>query len=263
MSHTTRLLIALAFVLLGTTPAPASQLWHHYTPVVLESAHPDVESGQMTLRGQFGSRQLTVWLGDDRLEIIRHRTSEIVVLLPQPIAPGSYDLIVARTRQANQYDSITVTIGHAPGAGATGPRGPAGPQGPVGPMGPVGPAGPQGAQGPAGPAGGQGPAGPVGPAGPQGPAGVSNYVTTLSPIVPLVVPPFGLVTITSDCPAGSRVFSGFLFQDLSGSRRPLHPSVPFVGYPSGPGQWAFAVQNSNPFGYAVDIRHGVVCAAAD
>jgi hypothetical protein len=90
---------------------------------------------------------------------------------------------------------------------------------------------------------------------------VSGYVTTLSNLTQLTVANFGLVTLTTDCPAGTRVFSGFLFAEVSGSRRPLQ--LPVTGYPSGPGQWSFVVQNPGNFVYVIDIRHGAVCAAAN
>jgi hypothetical protein len=273
MSRTIRSIVALLFVLLATGPALAHG--SNNDPVVLESAHPDLSSGQMVLRGQFGLRAITVWLGDDRLDVLRHRTNEIVVLLPAHLSAGSYDLIVARTRQTNQYDTMTVAIGHGgASAGARGPAGPQGPVGPQGPAGPIGPPGPSGLQGPQGPVGATGPQGPAGaagsagatgPAGPQGPAGVSGYITTLSAATSLSVPPLAAAAITSDCPAGTRVFWGYLFTEVNDtvSRRPLHWSVPVTGYPSGPGQWTFVAQNHNASVYVVPVRYGVVCAAAN
>jgi hypothetical protein len=92
---------------------------------------------------------------------------------------------------------------------------------------------------------------------------VSGYVTTLSGLTTLTVPNFGLVSLTSDCPAGTRVLSAFLFMEVGTSRRPLPSNVPFTGYPSAPGQWTFVVQNPNMFVFTTDVRHGVVCAAAN
>lgn len=88
---------------------------------------------------------------------------------------------------------------------------------------------------------------------------MSGYVTTLSNPTTLTVANFGVVTLTSDCPAGTRVLSAFIFMD--GSHRPI--TLPLTGYPSGPGQWTFVVQNPNNFVFTADIRHGAVCAAAN
>jgi Collagen triple helix repeat (20 copies) len=267
MTQTIRTIVAFVLVLVAVVPAFAHHPAPYTGPVVLESAHPDLDQAQMTLRGHFGLRSLTVWLGDDRLDILRHKTDELVVTLPTQLVPGTYEVIVARNRLTSQFDSMSVAIGqYGNGGGGASIPGPPGPAGPQGPMGPQGPQGPPGAQGPAGATGAQGPAGPAGaagPAGPQGPAGVSGYVTTLSNLTPLTVPNFGLVTLTSDCPTGTRVFSAFLFTEISGSRRPLPPSVPATGYPSGPGQWTFVVQNPNTFVFTADIRHGAVCAVAN
>ncbi len=270
MSNILRVVFALALVLSTVAPTLAHQSSYN-GPVVLESAHPDLVQGQMTLRGHFGMRSLTVWLGDDRLDIVRHTTDEIVVLLPNHITPGSYDLIVARNRLANQLDQMSVAIGlygvSGGGSGTVGPRGPAGPQGPAGPAGPQGPGGPAGAQGPAGPAGAQGPAGPSGPQGPagpagaQGPAGLSGYTTTLSDLSPIIVPNSGLATVVTNCPAGTRVFSAFLFMEVNGSRRPI--PLPVTGYVSGPGQWTFLVHNPTSLVVVADVRHGAVCAVAN
>jgi hypothetical protein len=90
---------------------------------------------------------------------------------------------------------------------------------------------------------------------------VSGYVTTLSNVTPLSVANFGVVTLTSDCPAGTSIFSAFVYIDVSGRPRPM--TLPMTGFPSGPGQWTFVVQNPNNFVFATDIRHGAVCAAAN
>jgi Collagen triple helix repeat (20 copies) len=245
MSNILRVAFALALVLAVVTPTLAHDAGYN-GPVVLESAHPDLGQGQMTLRGHFGMRSLTVWLGDDRLDIVRRTTDEIVVLLPNHVAPGSYDLIVAHSRLTNQYDQMSVAIGLN---GVSGDRGPAGPQGPAGPAGPQGPGGPAGAQGPAG------------PAGPQGPAGLSGYTTTLSDLSPIIVPNTGLATVVTNCPAGTKVFSAFLFMEASGIRRPI--PLPVTGYVSGPGQWTFIVDNPGAFVFATNVRHGAVCAVAN
>jgi hypothetical protein len=262
MSNILRVVFALALVLSTVTPTLAHQSSYN-GPVVLESAHPDLVQGQMTLRGHFGMRSLTVWLGDDRLDIVRHTTDEIVVLLPNHVTPGSYDLIVARSRLANQYDQMSVAIGlyGGGGSGTVGPRGPAGPQGPAGPAGPQGPGGPAGAQGPAGPAGPAGAQGPAGPAGPQGPAGLSGYTTTLSDLSPIIVPNSGLAMVVTNCPAGTRIFSAFLFMELSGVRRAI--PLPVASYVSGPGQWTFIVDNPTSAVFTTNVRHGAVCAVAN
>jgi hypothetical protein len=273
MLHTIRIITALALVLLAGAPALAHQSGYN-GPVVLESAHPDLEAGTLTLRGQFGARHLTVWLGDDRLDIVRHKWNEITVTLPHPIVPGTYEVIVARSRLASQFDSMSVAIApYSDGSGTPGARGPVGPQGPAGPagpagpqglagaMGPAGPAGPAGAAGPAGPAGAQGLMGPQGPAGPQGAAGVSGYqlVTT---VTNLDADPFGTPSIVANCPNGTRVLSGFIYRVSSGLRLPFPKDVDWAGWPSGPGQWTFIVRNATPSRYVDQLETGVVCATA-
>lgn len=269
MPKTISFIVALVLALATITPALAHQSSYN-GPIVLESAHPDLAQGLLTLRGNFGLRSLTVWMGDDRLDIVKHKSDEITVLLPNQIVPGTYEVIVARSRLTNQYDSMSVAVvqyGSGGGNGTPGPRGPAGPQGPVGSQGPAGPQGAAGAQGPAGLAGPAGAAGSPGapgapgPAGPQGTAGVSGYVTTLSNVTPLSVANFGVVTLTSDCPAGTSISSAFIYIDVSGRPRPI--PLPMTGFPSGPGQWTFVVQNPNNFVFTTDIRHGAVCAAAN
>jgi hypothetical protein len=266
MSNILRVVLALALVLSTVAPTLAHQSSYN-GQVVLESAHPDLVQGQMTLRGHFGMRSLTVWLGDDRLDIVRHTTDEIVVLLPNHVTPGSYDLIVARSRVANQFDQMSVAIalngGSGGGSGTVGPRGPAGPQGPAGPAGPQGPGGAAGAQGPAGPAGAagaQGPAGAAGPAGPQGAAGLSGYeVVTIATTVNLG----GLVgtqSVVVNCSSANTVLSGFIYRVPGGIRHPFPPGVDWTGWPSGRNQWTFFLRNATSGGYTDPVEAGVVCA---
>jgi hypothetical protein len=268
MLHTTRILAALALVLFAAAPALAHQSGAYNGPVVLESAHPDLEGGVMTLRGQFGTRHLTVWLGDDQLDIVRHKWNEIVVTLPQPVVRGSYELIVARSRLASQYDSMWVAL-VPQGGGGTGPRGPAGPQGTAGPAGPQGPAGAIGPAGPAGPAGAAGaagatgPQGPAGPAGPQGTPGLSNYqVVTIATTVNLTANT-GTQSVVVNCPSGTSVLSGFMYRVPSGMRHPFPPNVDWTGWPSGRSQWTFFLRNANGVGYTDPVEAGAVCATAN
>ena len=90
---------------------------------------------------------------------------------------------------------------------------------------------------------------------------MNGFVTTLSNLTPLTVANFGLATLTSDCPVGTRVFSAFIFMDVSGRRRPI--PLPTTGYPSGSAQWTFVVQNPSSSVFTADIFHGAVCAAAN
>ena len=121
MPKTTRFIVALVLALAMVTPALAHQS-SYSGPVVLESAHPDLAQGLLTLRGHFGLRSLTVWMGDDRLDIVKHKTDEIVVLLPNQIVQGTYEVIVARNHLTSQYDSLSVAIVQS-GSGPPAPSG--------------------------------------------------------------------------------------------------------------------------------------------
>jgi hypothetical protein len=255
---------AFALVLALSVAAPAFA--HHpagYTgPVVLESAHPDPDAGTLTLRGHFGLRPVTVWLGDDRLDLIRQKTDEIVVALPQGIAHGSYELIVARSRLANQYDSMSIALvpyGGGNGNSTPGQRGPAGSAGLAGAAGAVGATG---AQGPAGPAGAAGAAGPASPAGPQGPSGLSGYQTVTIRLTVNLAALAGTRTILVNCPSGAGVLSAFIYRVPGGVRHPFPPGVDWAGWPTTNtrSQWTFFLRNANSSGYADPIEAGVVCA---
>jgi len=274
MLKTTSFIVALALALAAVTPALAHQPSYN-GPIVLESAHADLAQGLLTLRGHFGLRSLTVWMSEDRLDIVRHKTDEIVVLLPHQIVSGTYEVIVARNGLTSQHDSLSVAIGY----GTPGPRGPAGPQGPGGPQGLAGPQGAAGAQGPAGPAGAvgavgaagaagvpgaQGAAGPAGAAGPQGDPGLSGYqvfrmstTVTLAGIV-------GTQAVVVNCPTGTNtVLSGFLYRVSSGVSHPFPPGVDWTGWPSARNQWTFFLRNATTGGYTDSVVGGVVCANAN
>ena len=60
MGHLRRCTVALLLVLSFAAPAFAHSSSSYNGPVVLESAHPDLEGGTLTLRGQFGMRSITV-----------------------------------------------------------------------------------------------------------------------------------------------------------------------------------------------------------
>ena len=86
MGHLRRCTVALLLVLSFAAPAFAHSPSSYNGPVVLESAHPDLEGGTLTLRGQFGMRSITVWLGDDRLGYCRYcRNVEVADVEPQRI----------------------------------------------------------------------------------------------------------------------------------------------------------------------------------
>jgi hypothetical protein len=251
-------------------PALAHNAPPYNGPVVLESAHPDLDSGTMTLRGHFGLRPITVWLGEDRLDLIRQKADELVVALPYGIALGSYELIVARSRLSNQYDSMSIAlVPYAGGGNGTpGQRGPAGPSGPQGPAGPAGPVGPQGPAGPAGATGGvgatgtQGPAGPAGPAGPQGLSGLSGYQVVTIPVTVNLAALAGTQTILVNCPNGASVLSAYIYRVPGGMRHPFPPGVDWAGWPTANtrSQWTFILRNANSSAYADPVEVGAVCA---
>ena len=98
MPHHKTLGIALALLLSTAAPALAHDSGVHNGPIVLQSAHPDLAQGVLTLRGDFGTRSVTVWLGDVRLDLIKQTPHEITVGLPHDLASGTYDVVVARGR---------------------------------------------------------------------------------------------------------------------------------------------------------------------
>ena len=61
MRHSTRFAFALALVLGLAAPALAELPGKYSGPVVLESAHSDIDEGLLILRGRFGLRPITVW----------------------------------------------------------------------------------------------------------------------------------------------------------------------------------------------------------
>jgi hypothetical protein len=71
MPHHKALAIALALLISTAAPALAHDYGYHNGPIVLQSAHPDLGQWTLTLRGDFGSRTVTVWLGETRLDLIK------------------------------------------------------------------------------------------------------------------------------------------------------------------------------------------------
>ena len=126
MPHHKAVAIALALLLSTAAPALAHDSGYHNGPIVLQSAHPDLGQGTLTLRGDFGTRSVTVWLGETRLDLIRQTAHEVTVGLPHDLANGTYDVVVARGRLTGQYDTLAVYFGNSGGYGTPGPRGPAG-----------------------------------------------------------------------------------------------------------------------------------------
>ena len=158
----------------------------HANHIVLQSAYAELAEGYMTLRGEFGDGNVTVWLAGLQLDLLRWSPQELVVSLPKDLAPGSYDVIVVRSNGGLKYDSMSVALGFYSGvgdlpAGPAGPQGPAGPTGATGATGPAGPTGATGATGPAGPTGATGATGLTGPAGVAGPAGPVGAVGPMGP----------------------------------------------------------------------------------
>jgi type VI secretion system Hcp family effector len=132
--------------------------------VAITSAFADSELELLTIRGAnlAGRSVPVVLLGGVELVVVEFDRFEVQAQLPRGLAPGSYELVVARGRGSRQRETFYVTLG------AVGPAGPEGPQGTRGPEGPTGPPGSPGPPGPQGPAGLQGTAGPTGPAGEPG-----------------------------------------------------------------------------------------------
>jgi type VI secretion system Hcp family effector len=132
--------------------------------VAVTSAFADADLALLTIRGVnlAGRSAPVVSLGGVELVVVGFDRFEVQAQLPAGVAPGSYELVVARGRGSRQRETFYVTLG------AVGPAGPEGPQGTRGPEGPTGPPGPPGPPGPQGVAGVQGPAGPAGPAGEPG-----------------------------------------------------------------------------------------------
>lgn len=172
---------------------------------VIESVH--VDAAALTIAGRQFAADARVTLGGRPLTITSASALEIRAMLPSPIAPGGYNLIVGSLSRP-QYASFIVTIGAAGPIGPQGPQGPPGPAGPAGapgatgadgPPGPEGAAGAPGAAGDTGPAGPQGPQGPPGPQGPQGPAGPGvTSLNSLSGVPCMIGAQTGTVTLSFD-----------------------------------------------------------------
>ncbi len=128
-----------------------------------------------------------VELGSLPLQVIYSEPGHVRAQLPNALADGEYQLLVAVDEKKKKYETGTYSLTIAAlEKGEQGEAGPAGPQGEPGPVGPMGPQGDQGPQGPQGEQGDQGPQGiaglqgdkgdqgdpgPIGPAGPQGDQG--------------------------------------------------------------------------------------------
>lgn len=172
------LALAGAAAVLQAAPAP---------PVVIDSATPDLSSGQLIIQGSnFGTAPPTVILNGFVLSLSIYGPSQIVAIIPASMLSGEGSYAMTVTRNSGSQSSMAAfivtigAVGPAGAAGADGAAGPAGPAGANGVDGAVGPAGPAGANGAVGPTGPQGPAGATGAAGangvtgatgPQGPAG--------------------------------------------------------------------------------------------
>jgi hypothetical protein len=90
---------------------------------------------------------------------------------------------------------------------------------------------------------------------------VSGYTQTLSAPVAVIIPNGAIQTLVTNCPTGTRVFSGYILQDVSGVFRPI--PLPVTSYASGSGQWTFLVHNLTSTVFQAELRHGAVCAAAN
>ncbi|MEO5860282.1 MAG: IPT/TIG domain-containing protein [Pyrinomonadaceae bacterium] len=151
----------------------------------ISKVEADIVGGYLYVTGENFSRrdQLTLKLAGEPLTILVKTEVQLIAALPAGTQPGTYRLVLQKSRGSDVLDSVDVTIGSIGPSGPEGPQGqpgPAGPSGQQGPQGEAGTPGPQGAQGSQGVAGSQGPAGaqgaagapgPQGEAGPEGPAG--------------------------------------------------------------------------------------------
>jgi hypothetical protein len=216
------------------------------------------EDGVLTIRGgHFGELAPYVTLAGVPLPVASSSPTEVLALVPEGTAPGTYLLMVARNPFKVPFYLFDVTIGAAGPPGEKGEKGEPGPQGPAGEPGPQGPPGPQGevgpkgdkgdtgapgapgergpqgepgATGPAGPQGDTGPIGPPGPAGPSGPQGPQGPTGAPGPPGPIAPcqdgDSLGCYTgppETRDvgtCRAGSRTCSDGVFGPCVGERRP-------------------------------------------
>ena len=123
------------------------------------------DAGTLTILGRNFVRKaggpVRVRLGEAHLVLlVPPLPSELLVELPEDLAPGAYLLTVTRGRAATENDTFVFTYGAVGPPGPEGQRGETGDRGEAGPQGPVGPMGPQGARGEKGETGEQGSAGP-------------------------------------------------------------------------------------------------------
>jgi hypothetical protein len=145
----------------------------------------DLTGGYIYVTGEnFGRRdELILKLAGQPLAILVKTEVQLIAALPAATQPGTYRLVLQKSRGADVLDSVDVTIGNVGPAGPEGPQGTPGANGQQGPQGEAGVQGPQGVQGlqgnpgadgqqgPKGDTGAQGPQGMPGLQGPQGPAG--------------------------------------------------------------------------------------------
>src|SRR5438552_10854466 len=94
-----RTIVSLAFALvvaapsmIGVAPVRADET----DQISVQSAFPDLAGGVLTLRGDFGTSQVSVWIAGLQLAIVSQSSNELVVTLPTDLAPGTYDVIVVR-----------------------------------------------------------------------------------------------------------------------------------------------------------------------
>jgi hypothetical protein len=88
----------------------------------------------VTIRGtNFGDAAPYVALGGHPLDVIGNNHEELLVELPEGIAPGSYLLLLSRVVNRRPFTLFDVTIGTAGPQGEKGETGPPGPPGPPGP----------------------------------------------------------------------------------------------------------------------------------
>lgn len=147
--------------------------------MIIQTAKSDVNSGELSLYGDFGynvsNSTLILTLGREILMPVFVNSNKIVAQLPNDIEPGTYRVTLSIENNNNDskqgFDVIDVTIGHQGATGEAGEQGKTGEQGPAGPMGPQGP---RGFVGPQGETGEQGSAGPQGPKGNKGQTGTQG-----------------------------------------------------------------------------------------
>lgn len=212
--------------------------------ILSTSANTTTSPGTLTITGQnFGTAAPSITLQGTALQVASFTDTVLVALLPNNLAPGSYQLEVITQARKNNIADFDATIG------AAGPQGPIGPQGIPGAQGPAGATGLPGAVGP------QGPVGLTGATGAQGASGVSGYqiVTQITKAVSLA--PSGFQVFYVSCPAGKKVLGGGERLDNVGGIWTVQDSVAVTDT-----TWGVGIGNTGGSTITGDVTVQAICA---